>query len=242
MLKKEKDGSLFKDTKLAHPMMLACLDEFLKISQETPVGKLVNQSDSFLSGLELPPGTRKDKGQFPSNLGVPLHDPPAPPEDTEPPPVVDSMNKMQSAFLKFASDVTYTEASTALQKLKKLEAENPTKGELARNAMAGAAVMPVMGTVSGLVSGKQPLVEALRNYREGLPGAGATRSAAWKKGLSGTGRGMAASAVSGMALGAGMPLVRGYLHREAEKEKLRQYLGEKKRGKLRNKIKRTVGL
>lgn len=234
MLQKEKDGELFKDTKLAHVMRLGCLDELLKIAGEgSPVGVLVNQEEPSMEG---PQQLGQKKQQFPSaSSAIPFHDPPAPPEDTPPPDIHES----QAPKL---AEVGYGEASVALKKLQKLEAEAPTGGELARNALAGAMVGPVMGTVSQLVAGRQPLQEALGAFREGLPGAAKTYRGAWAKGLKGTGRGMAASALSGSVLGAGMPLVRGYLHREAEKEKLRDYLGESPRGKLRGKIKQELGV
>lgn len=237
MLRKEKDGSLFKDTKLA-----AMRDELMKIAEGTPVGQLVNEGKDQLS----PAYPIRGRREVPTLTSPEGSDPPAPPEDSVPETTQGGeLTKLQSifhGFFKLAQSVSRMEAEDALRRLRKLERDAPTAGELSRNALAGAAVMPVMGTVSGLVSGKQPLQEQLRLFREGAATAAPTRRAAWKKGISGTGRGMLASAVSGVALGAGMPLVRGYLHREAEKEKLRDYLGVSKRGKLRGKVKKQLGV
>lgn len=227
MLKKEKDGSLFKDTKLAHPMMLACLDEFLKIAEGVPVGQLVNQSDSFLSGLELPPGGKKDKGQFPSTLGVPLHDPPAPPEDTEPPAVVDSMSKLQSSSEE--KQITTREAEDAFRRLRGLERSAPSKGSLMRGAAVGALAAPAVGALVDVISpkalggGAAPKIKMLRSLGRGT-------------------RKILGRSVQGAAYGGALPYARHRLEREAEMQKLREYVGEKKRGKLRGKIRKATGL
>ncbi len=246
MLKKEKDGSLFKDTKLAHPMLF-CLDEFLKISQETPIGKLVNQSDTFLSGLELPPGARKDKGQFPSTLGMPQHDPPAPPEDTEPPQVFDSMNKTQSVKLAGDEAPTFSEASKALKRLDKLERNKMTREELQRGALTGSIIGPTASTAAKLVSGD--VGKAIRGALapaeiKGVLTAKTRVGKAKALGLAAIKgvRGMGGAAASGAVFGAGLPTVRRKLEESSEKEKLREYLGVRKRGKLRSKIKKELGV
>lgn len=231
MLKKEKDGSLFKDTKLAHPMMLACLDEFLKIAQGVPVGKLVNQSDSFLSGLELPPGMKKDKGQFPSTLGMAAHDPPAPPEDTEPPQVFDGMSKIQSAQEepKKEKQITTREAEEAFKRLRSLERSAPSKGSLMRGAAVGALAAPAVGALVDVISpkalggGAAPKIKMLRSLGRGT-------------------RKVLGRSVQGAAYGGALPYARHRLEREVEMQKLREYVGERKRGKLRGKIRKTVGL
>ena len=244
MLKKEKDGSLFKDTKLAS-VYAACRDELRKIATEgSPIGELFNEGKPEMEQGQNVPGKRKDKGQFPSNpASMPVHDPPAPPEDSEPPQVYDGMSKIQHAmadeFLKISQGTSHSEAVESLSKLRRLEREKPTGGELARNALAGVAVMPAVTTASSLVAGEQPIQKALEARR--LTGVG-TIGSALKRGAWKSGRGLAGAALSGAVLGAGLPLARGYLHREAEKETLRDYLGVSKRGKTRKKVKKELGV
>lgn len=259
LLRKEKEGTLFKDTKLASVMRQGLLDELLKIAKPSVAGEFFNEgSDSYLSGTPLPAGQRKQRGQYPSTSAAPLHDPPAPPEDTEPPQVFNGMSKIQCVlshttfdeFCKVAQGVTGEEALKALKKLHSLEESKPTPGEMARNALAGTIVGPTMGTAAGLIAGKQPFQEALERWREmghKTPirqslGDPSFRKEVLRRGGLRTGRQMLASAASGAILGSMMPIVRTGLHQSAEKEKLRQYLGTSKRGKLRGKITRELGV
>lgn len=146
---------------------------------------------------------------------------------------------MANEFAKIANEgISAEEAAVALKRLRKLEASAPTKGELARNAMAGMMVMPVMTNVSGLISGRHPLQDALsKKTLLGKPVKGAL-----ERGLKLTGRGMLAAGVSGSILGAGMPVIRQKLHTEAEKQKLREFLGKSRHGRLRGKVKKELGV
>jgi hypothetical protein len=240
MLKKEKEGSLFKDTKIAH-VMYSCLDEFLKIAAGGPIGQLVNEGNSYLTGVELPPGTKKPKGQFPSNpTSLPIHDPPAPPEDTEPPQVFDGMSKIQSILGGGVEQdpVTYTEAARALKRLDKLERNKLTREELQRGALTGAMVGPAALAAGTLVGG-------------GAEGAisGALKKPSVGKGLKSLGlsalkgkRKLLGAAASGAVFGAGLPTVRRKLEEASEKEKLREYLGVSKGGRLRRRITKELGV
>jgi hypothetical protein len=232
-------------------------DELMKIAEGTPAGLLVNAGKEQLS----PVFSARGKKEAPTMQAPAGSDPPAPPEDTEPTTTQGGdLTKLQSAFFKLSQDVTRGEAEDALRRLRKLEREAPTSGELSRNALAGAAVMPAVTTASSLVAGNQPLQESIKEYREAKkalkaappgpqgktvamkPGAPSTLGKAVKRGLWRSGRGMAGAALSGAVLGAGLPVARGYLHREAEKEKLREYLGVSKRGKLRRRVKKQLGV
>ena len=242
MLRKEKEGSLFKDTKLAHAVMYGCLDEFLKIAQGSPVGELVNQGESSLTDTPLPAGSKKPKGQFPSMPAMPQHDPPAPPEDTEPPQVSDGMNKMQSAMAdelcKVAEGITHSEATSALKRLDKLERKKLTREELQRGALTGAIVGPAALAASTLVGGGagKAIGQAIKKPTWG------GRAAGLGKAVFGGGRRLLGAGTSGMVFATGLPTVRRKLDESAEKEKLREYLGVRKRGKLRSKIKRELGV
>lgn len=118
--------------------------------------------------------------------------------------------------------VSNDEAQQALMHLRKLEAETPSMGETSRAGLVGAAVMPLASLTWRAIAGQ--------------------------KGWSGTGnfwpggRPLLATAAQGAVMGAGMPVLRHSLEREVEKQKLREYLGENRKGKLRSAIKGTLGV
>lgn len=140
----------------------------------------------------------------------------------------ESMLQELAALLKVAAtptaerDVTPTEAKAALTRLRKLDKDSPTAGQLARGAGVGA----VVGPASSL----------------------AWRAIAGKKGWAGTGklwpgtRPMLATSGQWAFLGGAMPAARHKLEQEVEKQRLKEYLGYSNRGKLRSKIKKTTGL
>lgn len=137
-----------------------------------------------------------------------------------------------------AGEVTEGEARAALGRLQKLEAEKPTASQLTRGAAAGAIAAPGVTLIREAVGG----------------GLGKGISEAWKRpGVGGklTGLGIgaakglrasaAASAGTAAAFG-GIPVIRNYLDREAEKEKLRNYLGVSQRGRFGRTVKKYVGV
>lgn len=124
---------------------------------------------------------------------------------------------------KLAAEVTTTEAAQSLKRLKKLEKEKPTVGQIGRGAAVGAGVMPLAGLAWRAVAGpkgRAPLPKQI------WPGA----------------RPMAATAAQGGVLGGLMPAGQQKLEREVEKQRLREYVGDRRRGTLRGKIKKTVGV
>jgi len=146
-------------------------------------------------------------------------------------------------FLKLSA-ITREEAGEALKKLKKLEAEKLTAGELARGGMTGAIVGPGAALASKAVSG-----ELTRGIKGGvttaLKGAGPGRLGKGKalgKALVGGVRGLGGSAASGAVFGAGLPVVRRKFDVGAEKEKLEQYLGKSRRGRFAGEVKKTLGV
>jgi len=119
---------------------------------------------------------------------------------------------------KVAEEVTKTEAQVALRRLKKLEKKKPSLGELGRGAAAGAVVGPVAATASRMVSG------------------------GWRRGVIKNIRDVAAPAASGAVFGSLLPTARHHLERESEKEKLRDFIEQSPRSKLRRKLKKTLGV
>jgi len=122
---------------------------------------------------------------------------------------------------KLASEVTTPEAVKAYKRLKKLEEGKPRAGEIGRGAAVGAVTVPIATLAHRAISGPKARIP-----NRLWPGV----------------RPMLASAGYGSVFGGVMPAARQKLEREAEKQKLREYLGTHKRGKLRRKIKRTVGI
>jgi hypothetical protein len=116
------------------------------------------------------------------------------------------------------ADVSAEEAASAYKRLKQLDKDKPTVGQLGRGALVGAVAAPTAGIVSKMIAGgpKKGLVEGARN--------------------------LAGQAASGAIYGGGMPYVRHKLEHRAEEEKLKDYLGKSKRGKLRGQIQKTLGV
>lgn len=140
-------------------------------------------------------------------------------------------------------EVSTVEAVQALKRLRKLEATKPKPEELARGAIAGG----IVGTGAGLAStalspgGLSNLASGFKGtFSRGVKGVPTSLA----KGALHAGRAILAPAAGSAVFGAGLPVVRSHLDREAEKEKLRQYLGDEqgKRSKMRKTITRRLGV
>lgn len=147
---------------------------------------------------------------------------------------------MYAAFLdelqKIAEDVSAREAVGALKRLKQLERDKPTGGQLARGALTGALVGPAASAANKLVSGGlgEAASKAMKGPKHPVGKALSLGAAA--------ARGLAAPAASGAVFGAGLPMVRRQLDQGAEKAKLREYLGVAKGGKTRREAKKVLGV
>ena len=131
-------------------------------------------------------------------------------------------------YIKTASTgpVSAEDANRAYKKLKDLQKNKLTVGELGRGALTGAIVGPVAS-----IATNAPRISSM--YRGGgIKGV-----------IKGLGTGMLGSALGGAVLGAGLPSVRRQLDERAQIAKLEDYLSQG-RGtyRLRNKIKRTMGV
>lgn len=159
-------------------------------------------------------------------------------------PMLDELVKL--CGMKFTSEqgtvklaeVSREEAASALERLKTLEAKKPSAEQLTRGALTGAIVGPGALLASKLVGGGvgKGLGTALK-----ARGAGA-KATGLAKALWGGTRQLGGAAASGAVFGAGLPTVRRHLDEQAEKEKLRQYLGTSKRGRLRRKASKYLGV
>lgn len=135
-------------------------------------------------------------------------------------------------------DVSRSDAVQALARLKKLEDERPTPAQLSRGALAGAIVGPASLASNKLVSGG--LKGALSGAAKGQGVKGKAVGVA--KGLWGGTKQLGGAAAGAATFGALMPVVRGHLDREAEKDKLRNYLGENDKSTLRRASKKYLGV
>lgn len=125
---------------------------------------------------------------------------------------------MLEELVKAADAVTGSEAMDAMRRLRDLEAAKPTAGHLLRGAGVGAIAGPVASAASRFVAG----------------GA--------KRGALGAARDIAGQAASGAIYGGAIPFARHHLETGVQKQKLKEYLGHKPKGRLRGQIKKTLGV
>lgn len=104
--------------------------------------------------------------------------------------------------------VDATQARASLDRLESMEKSKPTLGQVGRYAGIGAITGPAVSAIGDVIRGERPLAPA--SSMVGKPG--------------GTARSIAARAAVGALTSGAIPLVRGYLDREAEKSKLRQFV------------------
>ncbi len=158
---------------------------------------------------------------------------------------------MLDELIKISVDTTSPEAMKALNKLKELEEEKPTAGEIGRGALTGAVVGPGAYLAAAPLTEESSVGKAIKAVRgaaaDAGPGHGSVRlgkildNKAVRKGLKSTGMGLGAAAVSGAAYGLGLPLLRRKLDVGAEKASLRDSLGQEGGG-VRRKVTRTMGV
>lgn len=123
---------------------------------------------------------------------------------------------------KLADEVSSTEAVTALKRLKKLEKSKPTLGEIGRGTLVGATAGPLATLAHRAIAGPAGRAGIKALY----PGV----------------RPLLAAAGYGGVFGGAMPAARHKLEREAEKQKLREFVGQSRRGKVRGTVKKYMGV
>jgi len=240
LLKKEKEGTLYKYTK----------------EGEEKVALGVIPPPTPLSGMVGSPQQQHQKQQQPSLPSTPtVKTPPAAnftpsvtaPSAPKPPSVpraggvklswdrvtgiADELYKLgaisfeqATSLLKVAEEreITREEAETALRKIRRLEKTKPTSSEMLRGAGVGAVVGPLMTMAYRTIAGKK--VRPLSNK-------------AWFPGV----RPLVASSGSTAVMGGLMPAFRHKLEREAEKSTLQGYLEEHRRkSELTGQIKKVL--
>jgi len=152
-----------------------------------------------------------------------------------------SFHSFFDEFLKLSA-VTREEASDALGRLKELEEEKPTVGELGRGAATGAIVGPGAALAAAGSKGQLSRKALGKTFRGALEGAKGGRLGKAKIVGGLIGGALAAPAASGAVFGTSLPLVRRKLDVEAEKEQLRQYTGTSKRGRIHRQATEYLGV
>lgn len=112
---------------------------------------------------------------------------------------------------KAAPTISENEAGYSLQRLKRLEQGRPTADQLGRGAAVGAAVGPLASLAFRTIAGKSVRPVTDQTFLPKL-------------------RQVAAQAGHGAIFGGAMPAVTNKLEREAEKSKLRKFLGQQEDG------------
>ena len=125
---------------------------------------------------------------------------------------------MADELAKLSTGVSIDEANNALARLRKLEDNKPSGGELLRNTIAG----------TGLGVGANLLSTAIK-------------AGPFPRGVD-LARHIAGAAIPGAVLGAGLPLARRKMDEGAEVEKLRAHLGVSRVNPTRSKIRQTLGV
>jgi hypothetical protein len=139
------------------------------------------------------------------------------------------INNAFFAELEKLAEVTAEEAEQARKRLKQLEKDAPTAGQLGRGAMVGAAVGPLMGAAMKAVAGSPAA-------------AGPPIPVGAKAKVLGGARGALAQSLAGAIYSGGIPYLRHQLEHGVEEQKLREYAGQTHKGRLRGRLKKTFGV
>jgi hypothetical protein len=132
----------------------------------------------------------------------------------------------EGQLAKLAAEVTKDDAKRSLKRLKGLDASAPTLGELGRGAAVGSVVMPLSSLAWRAIAGPKGRVAGPKGPGQLWPGMRPT----------------AATAAQGAVLGSFLPAGRHKLEQEAEKQKLREYVGHTRRGTLRGRVRKYTGI
>lgn len=141
---------------------------------------------------------------------------------------------MRDELFKIA-EISTREAVESLKKLKELEEAKPDPSAIARGALAGGLAGTASTAARGITTG-----DIFKGVGKALKEPTVARKAG--KILGGAAKGVGGALAGSAAFGATLPFARRYLDREAEKAKLRDYLGVSSRGKVRREVAKTLGV
>jgi len=142
-----------------------------------------------------------------------------------------------TALLKKASDVsaappviTHEEATRSLARLHDLGNQAMTGAQAHRGAILGAVAAPAIDVTKRLVSGDPAFGARTRDALKGIramPAGAPGRLGALAKVPVMAARSLAGSAIAGGLTGSAIPVVKNEVEREAERGKLRAYIGQR---------------
>ena len=128
-----------------------------------------------------------------------------------------------------APAISREEATTALTRLKGLDSQHMTGDQARRGAAIGAVAAPVLSVAQKAIAGDpafgRPAETAMKAFRA-IPAGGPGRLRALAKVPVMAARNLAGAAAVGAIGGGVMPTVKHEVEREAERGKLRAYLGQ----------------
>jgi hypothetical protein len=128
-----------------------------------------------------------------------------------------------------APAITREEATNALTRLKGLDSQHMTSDQARRGAALGAVAAPVLSVAQKAIAGDpafgRPAEAAMKAFRA-IPAGGAGRLRALAKVPVMAARNLAGAAAVGAVGGGIMPTVKHEVEREAERGKLRAYIGQ----------------
>lgn len=128
-----------------------------------------------------------------------------------------------------APAITRDEASAALSRLKGLDSQHMTGDQARRGAALGAVAAPVLSVAQKAIAGDpvfgRPAETAMKAFRA-IPAGGPGRLRALAKVPVMAARNLAGAAAVGAVGGGIMPTVKHEVEREAERGKLRAYIGQ----------------
>lgn len=161
--------------------------------------------------------------------------------------LVDELGAMgaltQTELTKLADEVSAAEAVAAMKRLRELEKEKITPGQMARSALAGGAA-GITGQIVRETASGTPF-KAIKGVIQENPRLAGKVLGLGKAGLKGL-HGMGATALGSAALVTAAPFYRRHLHREAEKAKLKEFVGgggdQTQLQQTRGRVKRFLGV
>lgn len=147
-----------------------------------------------------------------------------------------NLASMRYELEKMAEGISSVEALQAVKKLRDLEANKPKPDEIARGALAGGVAGTASTLARGIVTG-----DLAKGVGNAVRGSTNLRGALWNMGK-GVAKGVGGSLVGSAAFGATLPFARRFLDQEAEKAKLKNYLGQGRSSRTLQTVKETLGV
>jgi hypothetical protein len=144
------------------------------------------------------------------------------------------------AFDLGGGEPDYQQARQALGRLQELEQTKPSIGEVTRKGLAAGVAGTGASLLGRAITGdiSKPFVEGMKGMRPGWRGV----AKGVGRGLLGLGRDIAGTAATSAAFGTSLPFLSRALDRRAEQARLKDYLEERPRSRLRRSASEYLGV